>query len=339
LKHIVDHIRTGILVSNEQNGIELINDEAKRLFQTMPLEGLGDLNRIKDGLADKFTQLRYERGNIIALPVDGEDMPALVCVSAIRLGDKKLKLFSVQGIKNQLEANEIESWQKLTRVLAHEISNSVTPISTLGAGIQRKLLRPSRETNNSMLLSERQADDLIKSANLIEKRCNALVDFMDHYQSFTRLPDPVPEEIQLSGFFESLRLYFYDDMNKSKISLNTHITDPDLGVRADRALLEQAFINLIRNSMEALAGREDGKIELRAQQKSGRIFMEVSDNGPGIPADIQPQVFIPFFTTKASGTGIGMSIVRKIIVLSGGSITFRSDPGQGTTFRILLPGS
>ena len=345
LQHIVDHIRTGILVSNDQNGIELINEEARRLFQTVPLERLDDLNRIKDGLAEEFTHLRYERGNIIPLPVDGEDLPALVCVSAFRLGDRKLKLFSVQGIKNQLEANEIESWQKLTRVLAHEISNSVTPISTLGSGIQRKLLQASRENNNSMLLSGRQADDLIQSANLIEKRCNALVDFMDHYQSFTRLPDPVPEEIQISGFFESLRLYFYDDMNKSGIHLDTQVTGPELKVRADRALLEQAFINLIRNSVEALAGREDGKIELRAQARNGRIYMEVSDNGPGIPADIQSQIFIPFFTTKDSGTGIGMSIVRKIIVLSGGSITFRSepghssDPGQGTTFRILLPGS
>ena len=160
---------------------------------------------------------------------------------------------------------------------------------------------------------------------------------MDHYQSFTRLPDPVPEDIQVSGFFESLRLYFYDDMNKSGIRLNTQVTGPDLSVRADRALLEQAFINLIRNSVEAIAGRGDGKIELRAQAKSGRIYMEVSDNGPGIPADIQSQIFIPFFTTKASGTGIGMSIVRKIIVLSGGSITFRSDPGQGTVYRVLLP--
>jgi len=337
LQQIIDQISTGILVINEQGGIELINEEAGRMFQSKPLERLEDLNQFRKGLAEEFSKLRYTSGNIIRLQVDGDELPVLVRVTAFKLGDRQLKLFAVQGVKNELEANEIESWQKLTRVLAHEISNSVTPISTLGGGIHRKLTQLSRKGNKELNLTPRLADDLIQSSHLIEKRCDALVEFMEHYQSFTRLPDPVREEIQIYGFFESLRLFFHDDMTRLGVRIDSHMSDPELKAWADRALLEQAFINLVRNSMEALADQEEKQIVLKAKAAGGKVTMEVSDNGPGIPADIQSQIFVPFFTTKPSGTGIGMSIVRKIIIMSGGSISFQSEPGQGTVFRIHLP--
>jgi signal transduction histidine kinase len=188
-----------------------------------------------------------------------------------------------------------------------------------------------------MKLSGRMANDLIQSSQLIEKRSNALVEFMEHYKSFTRLPDPVPKDMTASEFFESLRLFFTNDLIRLKVKLECQVSDPDLKIYADRALLEQAFINLVRNSLEALEGQEKGQILLKARPENGKVLIEISDNGPGIPSDIQSQVFIPFFTTKQAGTGIGMSIVRKIIIMSGGSIRFRSNPGEGTTFYLLIP--
>lgn len=181
------------------------------------------------------------------------------------------------------------------------------------------------------------ANDLLKSAQLIEKRSDALVEFMEHYQSFTRLPDPVPQEIKVSVFFEGIGLFFKDELEQSRIKLEIDAGDPEICVFADRALLEQAFINLIRNSLEAMGAQEQGHIILKSSSSNGRALMEISDNGPGIPEDIQSQVFIPFFTTKPGGTGIGMSIVRKIIIMSGGSIGFRSIPGERTVFSIQLP--
>jgi nitrogen fixation/metabolism regulation signal transduction histidine kinase len=338
LKNIINHIQTGIFVTNENGIIELINQEAQTTLGMQYLEKLKDLDHTQPGLADALSGIRYNTGNILHLKVAGEEqIPVIVRVSAFKLGDRKLKLFSIQGIKNELEANEIESWQKLTRVLAHEISNSVTPIATLGAGIQRKLSQAPKTGEGGMNLSGRKANDLIQSSQLIEKRSNALVEFMEHYKSFTRLPDPVPQDIVTSEFFESLRLFFNNDLIRLKVKLEWQVSDPDLKMYADRALLEQAFINLVRNSLEALEGREKGQILLKARPENGKVLIEISDNGPGISSDIQSQVFIPFFTTKKAGTGIGMSIVRKIIIMSGGSIRFRSTPGEGTRFYLLVP--
>jgi two-component system nitrogen regulation sensor histidine kinase NtrY len=338
LQNVIDHIPTGIFVVDENGVIELVNDEALRIFGIVRFERLEDLKLIQDGLAEAFAKLRYDSGNILHIRTDGDDqIPVLVRVSAFRLGEKKLKLYSLQGIKNELEANEIESWQKLTRVLAHEISNSVTPISTLGAGIHRKLAQASMDKSGEMHLSSSVAEDLLQSAELIESRGNALVDFTEHYKSFTSLPEPVPEKVDASGFFESLELFFHDDLERLKIKINRQVEEENLNAWADKGLLEQAFINLVRNSMEAMEARENGIITLNAYHQNGRVLMEISDNGPGISADIQPQVFIPFFTTKPTGTGIGMSIVRKIVIMSGGSIKFNSEPGKGTRFIIDLP--
>ena len=338
LQNTVDHIPTGIFVLNEDGMIELVNDEALKIFDIITFERLEDLDLFQAGLSDKFSKLRHDSGNIIHLRHDGDNqIPVMVRVSAFKLGEKNLKLFSIQGIKNELEANEIESWQKLTRVLAHEISNSVTPISTLGAGIHRKLTQASKDERGEMQLPASVANDLVQSAELIESRSNALVDFTEHYKNFTRLPEPVPEKINASGFFESLGLFFKEDVKMLKPQIKVLVEDTDLNVWADRGLLEQAFINLVRNSMEAMEGQENGIISLRAFHQNDRVVMELSDNGPGIPFDIQSQVFIPFFTTKSTGTGIGMSIVRKIVIMSGGSIKFNSKPGKGTVFIIDLP--
>jgi two-component system nitrogen regulation sensor histidine kinase NtrY len=340
LQNVIDHIQTGIFVSDEHGLIEQVNEEALRIFDLHRFSQMEELNKVHDGLADVFSKLRYDSGNIIHFMVDGNDqVPVLVRVSSFTLGDKELKLYSLQSIKNELEANEIESWQKLTRVLAHEISNSVTPISTLGSGIHRKLVQAKKDKGGEMQLPASVASDLLQSAELIESRSNALVEFTEHYKSFTRLPEPVPEKVKVSGFFENLGLFFREDMESLKMQIDMQVAEPDLYVWADRGLLEQAFINLFRNSMEAMAGQEKGIITLNAFHQNKRVVMELSDNGPGIPLDIQPQVFIPFFTTKPTGTGIGMSIVRKIVIMSGGSIKFKSEPGNGTMFIIDLPAS
>jgi two-component system nitrogen regulation sensor histidine kinase NtrY len=316
----------------------LVNDQVLKIFGLKDIERLEDLDRVQEDLSQRLSGLRYDSGNILHIGSDGNDtLPVLVRVSALKLGGRQLRILSLQGIKNELEANEIESWQKLTRVLAHEISNSVTPISTLGAGIFRKLSKASIDKNGAMYLPVNISRDLLQSAELIESRSNSLVEFTEQYKNFTRLPEPVPEKAEVSGFLDGLVIFFNRDIQKQNIQIKTEVIDKDLFVWADRGLLEQAFINLVRNSIEALEEQEHGIIILKAFRKDDRVLIELSDNGPGISQDIQPQVFIPFFTTKPAGTGIGLSIVRKIVLTNGGSISFTSEPGTGTSFMIDLP--
>ena len=341
LQNVINHIHTGIFVVDDQGAIRLVNEEALKIFDISGLDRLEDLDRFQVGLASEFSKLRYDSGNILHLRADaGDQMPLMVRVSAFRLGEDRLKLYSIQGIKNELEANEIESWQKLTRVLAHEISNSVTPISTLGAGIHRKLSQVSLEKDGGMHIPGNAASDLLQSAELIKQRGNALIEFVDHYKSFSRLPDPSMVRTDIRAIFENISRYFNEELKQSGISLNIEVSEELKVIHLDPNLMEQALINLVKNSIYALSNQADGVITLSAKrQGKDEVILEISDNGPGISLEFHSQVFIPFFTTKQKGTGIGLSIVKKILNMHGGSIHFQTQEGRGCTFIIRLPQS
>jgi nitrogen fixation/metabolism regulation signal transduction histidine kinase len=330
---------TGILVVEDSGCIEIVNDAALHAFGVTRLEHLKDLDSVQANTSGILNNLKYDSGNIIQYRKDGQhEIPLLIRVSLLHLEEKDLRLYAIQNIKTQLEANEIEAWQKMTRVLSHEISNSVTPISTLGAGIRRKLARGQRDSEGRLVLNRSVANDLIQSAELIKQRGDRLVEFMEHYKSFSRLPEPVPEKLELKSFFENLHLLFSDEFRRLGIEFEFETATPSLRILADPKLFEQAFINLIKNAMDALAEQEDGIVKLKAYREMHRnVVLEVSDNGPGIPEEIQSQVFIPFFTTKPGGSGIGMSLVRKIILTSGGNIQLHSTPRSGTKIVITLP--
>ena len=339
LKGIVQHMNTGIIVHDEDGRIEVINDNALKLLGIKGMEKMDDLEQVMKGVSREFLDLRYDSGNVIRFRKQGPgNAPLLVRASLLKLEDRKLKIYSLQDIETQLEANEIETWQKMTRILSHEISNSITPISTLGAGIHLKLSRGKSDTEGRMIINSNDSKDLLESSELIQQRCDALIEFMEHYKTFARLPDPVPGKLGVDALFRSLELFFKEEMEKLGISLEFSLPGASLNLRADQKLLEQAFINLIRNAAEAMKGTPGGIIHVGVRKSEDhRLILHVRDNGPGIASEIQSQVFTPFFTTKPGGTGIGLSIVKKIIIMNGGAIRFNSTPGHGTEFEIMLP--
>ncbi|GAF80105.1 unnamed protein product, partial [marine sediment metagenome] len=173
-----------------------------------------------------------------------------------------------------------------------------------------------------------------------ETRGNALVEFIEHYKSFTRLPEPVIEKVNISGFFENISRFFKEELKQHNITLKINLAEQPLYINADSNLLDQAFINLFRNSIYALSDDPGGLIYLKAKRHSkDEIILEITDSGLGIPPEIQSQIFIPFFTTRPKGTGIGLSIVKKIVHMHGGTIHFRTEPGMGTTFIVKLRAS
>lgn len=339
LKGIIQHVESGIIAVDDFGRVELINDPALSILGVARLEQFSDLDKLREGISQVFSNLKYDSGNVIHYGIQGaEERPMLVRVSMLKLEDRTLKIYSLQDIKSELEANEIDSWQKMTRVLSHEISNSVTPISTLGEGIHIKLKKGKKDSGGRLIIEENESGDLLKSSELIQQRSNGLVEFMEHYKNFSRLPDPIPGKVVVSEFFEGLIRLFSEDAKSQGVRFETELKETGLRIKADQKLLEQAFINLIKNALEAMLEKEDGFILLTAQRDGEhQVKLMVSDNGHGIPEEIQSQVYIPFFTTKKGGSGIGMSIVRKIVVMSGGSIDFNSWPGTSTTFILKLP--
>lgn len=339
LQKVIDHIGTGIFAIDEEGSVVLVNEEALDIFKVNRLASLGELDRIQDGLAAELADLRYDSGNVLYLgQEDGATLPVLVRVSVVTLEEKRLRLFSLQGIKTELEAKEIESWQQMTRVLAHEISNSVTPISTLADGIHRKLIQAKQQKDGGILIAAKSGSDLLRSSELIVQRGNAMVEFVEHYKSFSRLAEPLIVRVDIAQLFENISRYFSHELEQSGITLSFDVPEEASEVRADPNLMEQALINLVRNAISALSGRVDGLIELRSRQEDRKtVILEISDNGPGISPEIQSQIFIPFFTTKRKGAGIGLSIVRKILNMHGGTIHVRTQKGKGSTFILRLP--
>jgi nitrogen fixation/metabolism regulation signal transduction histidine kinase len=339
LQRVIDHMNTGVFVADETGLVRLVNEEALKMIGLKDFATLEDLDHAQKGLASEFSRLRHQSGNILQIQSAGQDkIPVMVKVSAFRLDKKDLRIFSIQNLKNELEANEIESWQKLTRVLAHEISNSVTPIATLGTGIHRKLVQATMEEDGGLQISAKAASDLLQSSELITQRGNALIEFVDHYKRFTRLPDPVMTQVDIRVIFKNIAAYFKEELMQSAITLQTEVSEELPEMEFDQNLMEQALINLVRNAIFVLSGQSSGIIRLRASRRGKHeMVLEVSDNGPGIPPEIQSQVFVPFFTTKQKGTGIGLSIVRKILNMHGGSIRFQTGEGEGTTFILRLP--
>ena len=190
LHGIIQHMNTGILAIDESGRVEVVNDAALSTLGVNHMEHIHDLEMIQEGISGLFSDLKYDSGNVIRVRKEGGyEVPVLVRVSLLKLEERTLRLYSIQDITSQLEANEIESWQKMTRVLSHEISNSVTPISTLGAGIHRKLSQGKSGEEQGLIIGENSARDLLQSSELIQHRCNALVEFMEHYKSFSRLPE------------------------------------------------------------------------------------------------------------------------------------------------------
>ncbi len=339
LQRTIDHMTTGVLAVGTHDRIELINEAALKIFGINQLGKLEDLDKLQEGLAGELSRLKYDSGNVIEfMSDDAGAIPLLVRVSVFKLDGEAIRLYSLQSIKSELEAREIESWQQMTRVLAHEISNSVTPISTLGAGIKRKLSQARVQDDGEMRITPNAAEDLLQSSDLITQRGNALVEFVEHYKRFTRLPDPVMVKIDLKHLYENVVAYFSDEVEQTRISFSLELSDGLPAIYADINLMEQALINLVKNALFALSDLPDGVITLRGKKRTdSEIIMEIADNGAGISEEIQSQVFIPFFTTRQKGTGIGLSIVRKIINMHGGNIHYQTQEGSGTTFIIRLP--
>jgi signal transduction histidine kinase len=237
---------------------------------------------------------------------------------------------SLQDIHGELEARELEAWQNLIRVLTHEIMNSATPISSLAATAAELLADVRDRPDHASAIADAQ-----DAVDTIAKRSAGLVHFVESYRRLTRLPKPAPETVDIEALFGRVAQLMRPELEHRGIELAVQISPKNLSMRADTALIEQVLINLIRNAVDALADVSEPRIDLAASlDVAGRAVILVADNGHGMEAHVRDNVFVPFFTTKRHGTGVGLSLVRQIMRAHRGSVGVRSAPGEGTTLRL-----
>ena len=328
---MLEQVATGIVVVNENGNVMQANSAAKNLLNYQSFNHIEQLKRIdtnlfntfyrlKNGETHQFLKLTY-KNNITHL--------SLRATSFLSHGDN-LRIISVHDISNELDIKELESWQKLIRVLSHEIMNSITPITSLSETLLNYFIPPEKP------LDKKTVANTVKGLEVINERGTGLIRFVESYRKLTRLSKPVLKHVNLRNLIEHLMLLLENEADFQRIQFNVETETPDICIKADEAQLSQVLINLIKNAMYAVKDITEPRISVRAHYtQNGRCEIQVIDNGSGIPPEIMEQIFIPFFTTKENGSGIGLSLSRQIMKNHGGSIEAVSSPGS-TVFTLTI---
>ncbi len=330
---VVEHIPIGILTVNETGNIIHTNQALKKL---LCLESVNSLGKIKSTIPDLHKELdNINPGDqkVIRLKINNQFTQILVRSTKFKFENDHLKLISFQDVKNELEENELISWQKLIRILTHEIMNSITPISNLTLAIN-KCLTIDGEPGTIENLDNDQIKDALINTSLIEDRSAGLQEFVEKYRSLTKIQALKISKIELTPLFHKIILLFQDSIDKNNIKIATNTNPEAIMIEADKKLIEQILINLLKNAIESIIHTDHKEIKMIAHVNADkRTEISVVDNGPGIPDEIIDQIFMPFFTTKEQGSGIGLSLARQIMRLHGGSISAQSSETE-TSFSL-----
>jgi two-component system nitrogen regulation sensor histidine kinase NtrY len=335
LRRVVQHVETGLIAFQPDGTITLLNDAALRLLypavehpSRLPVPPT-HLRMLPELLAAQLHSMPMDERVLFRFVHGDETLHLLLHATRFMLREKLYTLVSLHNIRSELDRQELDAWQKLARVLTHEIMNSITPIASLAS------------TTSNLFSTYRGEPDLagsITSAlHTIEKRSNGLLRFVDSYRKLLRIPAPVVQVVRAREIFERVRNLVQAVMEEKGIRFTVVCEPEETVLNADPALLEQALINLVLNAIDAVAGREQPDIQLTIRQSGyERVILTVQDNGVGMNTEVQEKIFVPFFTTRRNGSGVGLSITRQIVHAHGGTIAVLSVPDEGTTFTIRL---
>lgn len=325
-KTILEHVSIGIITFNEQGNIFLSNTAARSLLNCNPLTHINQLQRVDKKLGFAIKELKPGERKLVNYSGKTGTIQLSLKSTLFKTAQDKFQLVAIQDIKNEMETKELESWIKLIRVLTHEIMNSVAPITSLSQTILGYYKDAHGDTPSPKIIG-----NTVKGLEVINERSTGLISFVDTYRKLTRIPPPDKKPVRLEQLFENTITLVNTDPNSENITISLELHPPDLEIFADKKQISQVLINLVKNSLEALKNNPEGKVILKGDiHENGHVHIIVADNGPGIPEDLMDKIFVPFFTTKESGSGIGLSLSRQIMLLHGGNLKMISAPGKRT---------
>jgi nitrogen fixation/metabolism regulation signal transduction histidine kinase len=335
LETVVEHIGIALISYRENGAVELINNSTKKLFKITNLNNLNELESFSSDLVSKL--MTITNGESIMVKIQKQDtfLQLAIFVTEFKVADRLIRMASIKDIQNELEENEMESWQKLIRVLTHEIMNSITPIASITQTLNY-MIKDVRSTYTNAFQDEGEnqaIEEIVLAIETIHKRSIGLLHFVESYRDLTRIQTPKFTIFSVHTLFENLMGLMKKEMQNLNIQCTATSIPENLELSADEQLIEQVLINLLKNAIQALGKTENPQIELKAfTDLNGKMNIHVSDNGQGIIPEVLDKVFVPFFTTKPKGSGIGLSLSRQILRLHGGTLTVHSEPDKKTVF-------
>lgn len=335
---LVEHVGVGIVSFDSNGKIHLLNDALKRMLQQphLHLRNITDLGRINPELLNTIQNIEAGNRKLMKINLGNDLLQLSIQATEFTLKGKYFRLISAQDIKGELEERELEAWQKLIRVLTHEIMNSVVPITSLSDTLHLILENQKQSLQSAQgTISEKTLNDVSLGLDAIRNRSKGLLDFTETYKNLTRIPPPNFAKVSALALVKRMQTLLRPRFEEAKVPLLIDVPEEDIFFLADVQLIEQVLINLIKNAIEAVQKQAQPHITLTVHQSlEGKTLINVKDNGVGISPEVLDKIFIPFFTTKEQGSGIGLSLSRQIMLMHKGSLLCSSVPGEGTLFTM-----
>ncbi|MDH3621167.1 MAG: ATP-binding protein [Gammaproteobacteria bacterium] len=331
---LIDHIPVPLLTLHSDESITLRNNAARRLFGAEHVTQLKDLRRFGFSFAESVSTAVPGVRQLVTFSVEGIEYKLTLATTELVIAGERERLISLQDIQSELDATQAEAWEDLVRVLTHEIMNSITPVTSLAktaADVVGDVVEKVRDGE----IVEDDLDDLQDAIGTVARRSDSLMQFVDSYRQVTRLAPPEKKRIRLADLFDTVVRLARAECPRDDVEFLVNVVPSELDVYADRDLLEPVLINLLRNAWQATASVDAAEIAINGRlNRRHNIVVEVADNGDGVPADVANKIFVPFYTTKDSGSGVGLALARQVMIAHGGFIRVRNNDTGGATFSL-----
>jgi len=333
-QQILKQANIGIMTFNKKGHILFSNPTLEKLLNYKPLNHIKQLSQVDQGLYEIFAKLEPFDRELVQLTNEREKTHLAVKATSMSLDKQSLLLVTVQDIHKELDEKETDSWIRLIRVLNHEIMNTITPITSISESIL-KYYQPQDDMEPSEYITEDLIKNTAKGLRVIQEQGSNLMDFVLSYRSFLNLPPPDKSLVPAQKLLDKVKTLMDQQSQENKVSIETRTEPENLELFIDEKQILQILINLCKNALQSLEDKEKGAVRIVSGINGmGKKYIEVSDNGPGIPQDLIDEIFVPFFTTKTGGTGIGLSLSKQIMHLHGGNLQVRSVPHKETAFLL-----
>jgi two-component system nitrogen regulation sensor histidine kinase NtrY len=335
IKTILEQVPVGVIVvkkdksEKKQSEISFFNLAASNLLNVPAYSYWHRFEEHVPIFAKEIEQINTGGKRFIELKIQDKFIQLSIEVIPLNLYGADYNIISFQNIKDEIEQKETEAWNRLIGVISHEILNSITPISSLSDTVNQMISH--KETLNAEDL-----EDLKPALQTIKRRSEGLLDFVKDYRLIAELPTPNAEPHSIGEVLQHVKVLMQPMVNAKHIKLQVLQTASKITLQIDFKLIEQALINLITNSMYALEGIEQPIIEVNYRLAHNKVYIDVTDNGKGIEAENIEKIFVPFYTTRKTGSGIGLTITRNIMKMHRGSLEVDSIPNVKTTFSLVF---
>ena len=333
LQKILEMVNIGIIAYNLESGDVLwVNDSLLHILDLPSFKNIRFVKKRRSKMYEELFETYYSNYQSVNLEMKDETLKVLVSDTVFQVEEESFKLLVLQNIEDTLNKNESEAWKKLLSVMTHEIMNSITPISSLSETIQAEVQMKLNNHNNHDL----DLEDINAGILSIKKRSEGLMKFAKTYRTLNKVSQVNKSRIAVDELFKNISDLMQPSLNQKQLFLKFKNEDPKLELNIDVHLIEQVLINLILNARDACEGKQEPKVLISAEKLRDNIQIKIVDNGKGIPAEILDNIFVPFFSTKKTGSGIGLSISKQIMMLHNGRIQVMSEPGKGTVVSLIF---